>query len=136
MHEVIRPKSLQDAAYTDFEYLICWHGRDGSINYWMFYDAENSQSIKGNVINANDTDNISSIVNNIERGISLSATDLSLNEFEALMQIAENRFVYRIFTDNTSERFAPSQMSFKHRQSNGRYSIQIDLIRSDLKVWK
>lgn len=134
--QLIRPKSLQDAAYEDHEYLIRWIGRDGADYQLMFYDAEFVQKTKGEVINQESATRIESLLESESRGVTLVADDLSRNDLGVILQLFANKFVTRLLKDGTTERYAPDQNSFKWQLSDGRYEIEIKLIQSDLPVWK
>jgi hypothetical protein len=134
--ELIRPKSLQDAAYEDHEYLIRWIGRDGADYQLMFYDAEFERRTKGEVVNAEDSDRIESLIEYESRSVNLMADDLSRGDLAVVLQIFGNKFVTRLFKDGTTERFAPEPNSFKWLLSDGRYEVEIKLAQSQLPVWK
>lgn len=134
--KVIQPESYLNAEYSDNEYLLQWLGRDGSINHFMFYDAILDTQIKSSIINEIDSENISAIVSSITNGLKISVTNLTKNEFLALSQIKENRFITRIKIDGTTERYAPDASSFKYRQSDKRYSLDFSLSYVNTAVWK
>lgn len=134
--KVIRPKSLTDAAYADFEYLIRWIGRDGSDYLYMFYDAEFENRVDTEVINREDSDYIQSLINRVGRSITLTTNDLSLNDLKIIGQILENKRVTRIKKDGTYEYYAPDGNRFNYRLLNGRYELEFDLVMVDIKSWK
>jgi hypothetical protein len=134
--ELIRPRSLQDSAYEDHEYLIRWIGRDGADYQLMFYDAEFEQRTKGEVINQQSATNIETLLENESRTVSLVADDLSRTDLAVVLQLFANKFVTRLLKDGTITRYAPDQNSFKYALSDGRYNVEIKLIQSDLPVWK
>lgn len=133
--ELIRPKSLQDSAYEEFEYLIRWIGRDGADYQLMFYDAEFERRTRGEVINQESSTRIESLIESESRSVTLVADDLSRNDLGVILQLFANKFVTRLLKDGTTERYAPEQNSFKYLLSDGRYEIEIKLIQSDLPVW-
>lgn len=135
-YEIIRPKSLIDGNYADFEYLLRWIGYDGSDLQYMFYDAELKRSVNTEPINLEDADTLQSLVKDVENEITLEAFDLSENDIKVIRQIFENPIVYRIFKDGTSERYAPQRNSFKYRLRNGRYNIEFKLARANTKIWR
>jgi hypothetical protein len=134
--KLIRPKSLDDAAYEPFEFLIGWLGRDGSDYQYMFYDAEFERRVASEVINEQDSTRLQALISKVGRAVTLQADDLSLNDFEIISQILENNYVARIFKDGSFERYAPDANSFKYRQMDGRYELEFKLVLSDLKAWK
>lgn len=133
--KIIRPKSLQDSSFEAYEYLIRWIGRDGSDYLFMFYDAEIQRRTRSEIINSESSTLIESIVSKEEKSITLFADDLSKSDLEVILQLFGNKFVTRIFKDESTERYAPEQNSFKYRELEGRYEIEFTLIASELKVW-
>lgn len=134
--ELVRPKSLNDSSYEAFEYLIRWIGRDGAEYYYMFLDAEISHDIKSDIVNSDSEDNFQALISVISRGLRLQATDLSKNDFEVFLQLAESKYVYRIFKDATIERFVPNPSSFAYKLMDGRYQFAINLIKTDQTAWR
>ena len=134
--KLIRPKSLSDSAYAEFEYLIRWIGRNGADYQYMFYDAEIENRVDTEVINQEDSDNIQSLINRVSRTITLTTNDLSLNDLKIIAQILENKRVTRIKLDGTYEYYAPDGNRFNYRLLNGRYELTFDLVMLDIKSWK
>jgi hypothetical protein len=134
--ELIRPKSLQNAAYEAYEYLIRWIGSDGADYIYMFYDVEIEHKIKNEVINKQDSANIEALAINHNRSIALFADDLSGNDLNIIGQLFDNTFVTRLLKDNTIERYAPDANSFKPRLMHCRYNVEFTLIMTDVTVWK
>ena len=133
--EIVRPKSLQDSAYEEFEYLIRWIGRDGADYQYLFYDAEFRRRTRNNIVNRESSTKIQSLISREEREITLMADDLSYNDLQVLLQMLSNNFVTRIFKDETTERFAPDESSTKYRLMDRRYELEFTLIRTDLAAW-
>lgn len=136
LFKLIRPRSLDNPDYEAFEYLIRWIGRDGSDYLWMFYDATIDLKVSNEVINAQDSSRIQSLVSRVGQSITLQADDLSLNDMLIIGQVMENKFVTRIFKDGTVQRYAPDANSFKYRVTQGRYDIDFKLILADIKSWR
>ena len=134
IYEIVRPKSLTNSDYEDFEYLIRWIGRDGADYQYMFYDAELSNSIKNEIIN--DTGNVEALISAINKKITLTATDLSKTDLLVIGELLENKFVTRLLKDETIERYAPDSNSFKYRLMDGTYSIEFDLIPAQQKAFR
>ena len=134
--ELIRPRSLTDSGYEDYEYLIRWMGRDGSEYLYMFYDAEISKQVSGEVINSEDSAKIQSLVSKVGQGIILQADDLSKNDLDVFLQILENRYVTRLLKAGTVERYAPEPDSFSYRLTGLRYSVSFSLVMVDIRTWK
>lgn len=133
--QIIRPESLTNSDYEEFEYLIRWIGRDGADYQLMFTDVEIRQQTRGEAINTESSTNIENALTRESRAVTLFADDLSRNDLDIVLMIFANRFVTRLKTDGTIERFAPDENSFRKRLSDGRYEISFKLIASDLPVW-
>ena len=133
--KIVRPKSLINSDYEEFEYLIRWIGRDGADYQKMFYDVEIRQQTRGEVINSESSINIENALKSEGISITLFADDLSSNDIDIILMLFANRFVTRLKKDGTIERFAPDENSFKKRLSDGRYEIEFNLIASDLPIW-
>lgn len=134
--ELVRPKSLIDPAYADFEYLIRWIGRDGSEYLYMFYDAEIQHEIKNEVVNKDIASNLKALISAENRSINLKADDFSLNDLQVIGEMFANTYVERLKLDDTTERFAPDANSFKYELMQGRYEIEFTLIMANLVVCK
>lgn len=133
--EIIRPKSLEDSNYEDYEYLIRWIGRDGSDYLLMFYDIEIQRRTRNEIINSESSTNIEALISKEEKAITLFADDLTKNDLTAVLQIFGNKFVTRLKKDDSIERYAPDSNNYKYRLKDGRYEIEITLIATDLTVW-
>lgn len=134
--ELIRPKSVTDSAYADYEYLIRWIGRDGSEYLYMFYDAEIEKRVNTEVVNQESTTNIKSLINSVENRIKLTANDLTFSELKLVAQIFENPIVRRIMIDDTEELYAPENNSLRYQIRLGRYNVEFGLVKTDTKAWK
>lgn len=134
-YKLIRPKSLNDSNYEQFEYLIRWIGRDGAEYIYMFYDAVLQNSVRNQIINSEDEDLIESLPEKEERSLTVTANDLSLNDLNVILEMFSNKFVVRLKKDGTTERLVPKSNSSNRRLRDGRYDIKIELRPYDLKVW-
>ena len=134
--QLIRPKSLTDPVYEDYEYLIRWIGRDGSDYVYMFYDAEVETKIRSEVVNELDSTRVESLIESEGKSVMLTADDLSLSDLQLVGQIMSNKSVTRLLKDGTTERYAPDEGSFKYRLRDGRYNIELTLIAANVKVWR
>lgn len=135
LFEIVRPKSLTDPLYEDYEYLIRWIGRNGADYQLMFYDIEVQRRTRSEIINSESSDNIEALISKEEQSITIFADDLSKNDLIVVLQMLGNKFVTRLKKDDTIERYAPDQNNYKYRLKDGRYEIEITLIASDLRVW-
>jgi hypothetical protein len=134
IYELVRPMSLIDSAYEEFEYLIRWIGRDGSEYLWMFYDAEIRHNVKNEVVNSDSETNIKALIDSESRRISLTANDLTKIELQVIGEMFSNDFVYRILKSSNVERYAPDANSFRYRLMDLKYEIDFDLIMPDMAV--
>lgn len=136
IYELIRPKSLNDPAYEDYEYLLRWIGRDGSDYNYMFYDVEVNTRIRNDVVNSEDSDNIKAIIDKVQNSVTLTANDLTLNGLQLISQILEQTQIQRIKKDGTVDYYAPDSNRFQYRLKNGRYNLEFTLTAVDTKAWK
>lgn len=134
--EIIRPRSLNDSDFEEFEYLIRWIGNDGSDYILMFLDAEFNIRTRNNLINELDSDRIEVLIDSVKRNVTLTAADLSKNDLLIVGQIFENKYVTRLKKDGTTERYAPDSTSFKYRLLDYRYSVSFTLHLPDKPTWK
>ena len=133
--EIVRPKSLQDPAYEEFEYLIRWIGRNGADYLHLFYDARITRRTRNEIINSEDSERIEALISKEQRSVSLFIDDLSRSDLDVILQLFGNKFVTRIKKDSTIERFAPDSNSYRYRKMDGRYEIEFTLMASDLETW-
>lgn len=136
LFQIVRPLSLTDTNYAAYEYLIRWTGRDGADYIYMFYDVEYNIRVQNDIINDKNKDRIEAI--NLTEGasITLTASDLSLNDLQVIRQLMQNKFVTRLKKDGTVDRFAPDGNSFSFRLMDGRYEVSFTLILSSVALWK
>lgn len=134
IYELVRPKSLVDSAYEDFEFLIRWIGRDGSEYLWMFYDAAIQHQIRSEVVNSESESNIKALVSSESRKITLTANDLTKSDLEVLGELFANDYVYRLLKSGSSERYAPDANSFRFRLMDLMYEVEFDLVMPDMAV--
>lgn len=134
--QLVRPKSLDDSNYAEYEFLIRWIGRDGAEYLYMFLDAEVDNKIRTDIVNREDEDRIESIVKDEEKTYTLQADDLSLSDIQIIGQMFSNKYVTRIKKDGTIERLATDSNSYKYRLRDGRYIVEFDLVAVNPVVWK
>lgn len=136
IYEIARPKSLDDSAYEDYEYLIRWIGKDGADYQYMFYNAEFQTRISGSVANRLDADKIESLIESEENEVTLFANDLSKNDLTIIGSLLSCKYVTRLKKDGTAERYATDSNRFKYILIDKRYNIEFTLIMNDCPVWK
>lgn len=132
--ELIRPKSLTDSAYEDFEYVIRWIGRDGSDYLYIFYDAAIQYQVRNEVVNSESESNIEALISSESRKITLTANDLTKNDLIVIGELLVNKYVQRLLRDGSYERYAPDANSFRYRLMDLTYEIEFDLIMPDKAV--
>ena len=111
--EIVRPKSLNNSLFEDFEYLICWRSRTGGFLQYMFYEAEFNNNINGKVINQENT-NIKALNESESQTIILTANDVSRIDYLAISQMFSNTHVFRLKKDGTQIKYAPDRNKFKY----------------------
>ena len=136
LFEIVYPRSYSDESYEDYEYLLCWYGRDGAFYQYMFYDIDIRTRVSANVINSEDSDRIESLITKESRTATLYAEDLSLNDVQIIAQMFANKKIIRLFKDGTTERIALESNSYNRNLTDGRYTISFDIALSDLPTWK
>lgn len=136
IYEIIRPKSLYNADYEEFEYLIRWIGRDGSDYLFMFFDAEIQQKVTNSVINRLQSDNIESLITQDSKNVTLTASDLTKKDVLIITEMFSNKFVTRLKKSGNDERFAVDANSFKYRLLSGTYEVSFTIIANDLQILK
>ena len=134
--QVVRPRSLTDPNYSEYEYLIKWIGRDGSDYVYMFENAEFDIRVKNSLINESDPARIQAVNISEERAIRLTANDLSKNDLAVIAEIFQNKFVTRIKKDGTVERYAPDANSYRWELLDGRYDVSFSLRMHEVSLWK
>lgn len=134
-YKLIRTKSAVNSDFEAFEYLIRWVGRDGSEYLYMFYDARLGIAVDADIVNADTETLMKSINREVSREITLTAVDVSENDFNIMSQILENPFITRIKKDGTTERMSPVNSSLNYRKLNKRYNIDFTLKRANLATW-
>ena len=135
-YRLVRPRSLNDSAFEEFEYLIRWVGRDGSDYLYMFLDAEFDTKIRNNTINEIDEDRIETLVDSENRSVMLKADNLSKSDLLIIGELLASKFVTRLLTDGTTERYVPDSNSYKYRLMNYKYSVSFSLVMASRVVWK
>ena len=136
LYELVRPKSINDSTYEDFEYLIRWIGRNGAEYIYMFYDAEINTRIRAQGINTLDEDNIQSLIDRETNDITLVASDLSKNDLLRMGEMFANKYVTRLKKDGTFERYAVDSNRYKYSLRKKRYRVEFSLIMPEKAVWK
>lgn len=136
LFQVVRPRSLTDPNYAEYEYLIRWTGRDGSDYVYMFENAEFEVRLKNSIISDRNPNMIQSVNIEEDRTIKLTANDLSKNDLSVIAEILQNKFVTRIKIDGTTERYAPDANSYRWELLDGRYEVSFNLRMHEVSLWK
>ena len=136
LFEIVRPNSVDNEAYAEYEYLLRWVGRDGADYQYLFYDAEFDERVRTEVINEKSSTRIESLIDSEERTITLTANDLSENDLKVMSSMLMNKYVTRIKLDGTTERYGVESNSFNYRKSDLRYDLSFDIIQYSRALWK
>ena len=136
LFQVVRPRSLTDPNYAEYEYLIRWTGRDGSDYVYMFENAEFDIRVKNSIINERDSSRIQAVNIEEDRTINMTANDLTENDLSVIAEMFQNKFVTRIKKDGTIERYAPDANSYKYELADGRYEVSFNLKMYEVALWK
>lgn len=144
-YKYIRPKSVGDTNYEDFEYLLAWYGRNGAFHQYMFTDYKQQNNIDSQPINLDDGDKIKSLVQNEERKITLTAENLTYNDFIAMGSICVAPEIIRVYktggtlataTGNSFERVAIDSNSWEIRKTDLRYNLTFNIILESIPLAK
>lgn len=133
--EIITPLSEVDSDYENFEYLLRWIGRDGSDYCYMFHDMEIETRVGNEPVNLKDPQRIKSLSINEERSFTVFVEDISKNDLQVFEEMLINQYVTRIKKDESIERYAVDSNRFRYTLKNGRYRVEINLIKYQRKSW-
>lgn len=134
--KVVTPTSELDSNYEEFEYMLCWYGRDGSFLAYLFTDWEESNNTNASYLNISDKTKITNIIESEERPVRLVAEDLSLNDLKVLTSIFSAKKIIRLFKDGSTERIGIEGNSNRFRQTDGRYNLTFDIIQYERALAK
>lgn len=136
-YKYIRPKSVDDSNYEEFEYLLAWYGRNGAYHQKMFTDHEQENDIDGQPLNLKDEDYIQSLIQSEERQIMLTAENLTYNDYIAMTSIMVATRIIRVYktggtlaTDsgNSFERVTIVPGSWRIRKTDLRYNLSFSIL--------
>ena len=130
----IIPDSESDSNYADFEFMLVWKHRNGAYCQYLFTDWEHSRSIDAKPINKDDSDNMENLIKSVERVVTLTAEDVSLNDLEAISSILEAKKILRLYKDGTTERIGLDNNSFDYQQSGKRYNLKFNIFLYNKRV--
>jgi len=138
--EIIRPQSESNIVYEEYEWLLAWFSREGSLVYWMFKDWRQSTQSDVDVQNVTDKDLISNTINSEERVVELVAEDITRDQLQAFQDLKTSKNVYRIHRDDSVlyddsyEKLALLNNAFEIRNRNQRFTVSLQIQRYELAI--
>ena len=132
--ELLTPDSATNTDAESYEYYLVWLAPDGGVYSWLFEDFEQRQRVSGEIINTK-TKNITKYFSGAENVITLTAEDLSENEFDSIVTILRAKMVRRYYKNNTFDELAIVTDSYSKPKSQYRYSFQFDVQKIDSPIW-
>ena len=138
--EIVRPESESNIIYEEYEWLLAWFARNGSLVYWLFKDWQQLDEADVDVENVNDQDNISNTINSERRRVEIFAEDITRDELKAFQDLKTSKNVYRIYrndsqiSDLTYEKLALNSNDIEVRQRNQRFTIRLRVQRYELPI--
>ena len=127
IYKLIHPDSVNDPAYTQFEYMLGWYDFNGVWQQYLFTDWDNVANFDNEVYNKTNTAQVGSVNKNEEFIVNLTVDDATYNDLLVFLSIFRAEKVYRIYTNNTYEVVAPMSNSIKYQQRGIRYKFSFDL---------
>lgn len=132
----IVPKSESDPNHEDFEYLLVWRGRDGSLLTLMFTNREFGVSAKTTVFNESDEFSIQNFVDSEANTVDLVSEDLTFDETEIYRSIYAQKFAIRLKKNGSQERLAIESNKLVIVRTDLRYNLEIKLRLPELALPK
>jgi hypothetical protein len=133
--EYITPDSGFNSAAESYEFFLMWQAPDGSVNSWLFTDYVEKLQVNGQIINEQTT-NINKIYSGAKNTITLTAEDLTENEFNTLTDILRAKIVQRILKNGTTQNVAIFTDSFEKQKSQQRYKFEFEIQLMDKPILK
>jgi hypothetical protein len=138
--ELIRPQSETNIIYEEYEWLLAWFSRSGSLTYWMFKDWQQSDDADVDAQNVKDKDLIGNTINSEQRIVELIAEDITRDQLKAFQDLKTSKNVYRIHRSDTVlydepfEKLALNNNQIQMRQRNQRFTISLQIQRHELAL--
>ena len=136
--EVIRPDSESNIVYEEYEWLLAWFSRSGSLVYWLFKDWVQGTDSDVDAQNLTDKDKISNTINSEDRVVELVAEDITRDQLKAFQDLKTTKNIYRIHRDDTVlysdlyEKLAVINNGFNIRNRNQRFTVTVRIQRYEL----
>ena len=130
-YKIVIPESESDANYADYEYMLGWFDVNGNWQQHLFTDWSNKIEYTNTVFNKNLKDRIGAVSKEINKIVTLTIDDCSLNDLKIYRSIFETEKLFRIFKDGTTEIVATNSNSMKFEQRGIRFSFSFDLIHAE-----
>ena len=118
-----------------YEFFLIWQSPDGSVNSWLFTDYIEKLQVNGQIINEQTT-NINKIFSGAKNTITLTAEDLTENEFNTLTDILRAKIVQRIYKNGNTQNVAIFTDSFEKQKSQHRYKFEFEIQLIDKPILK
>lgn len=126
--KVVRPKSVTNPAFAEYEWLLEWYSTQGTPAQYMFTDWNTSERVDTNPINLETTE-IKSIISNKQILVTLVAEDVKREDLPAFQSLGVSKNVARVSPDGTRERVAIRDSAIEWINSKQRFQIQITVQR-------
>jgi hypothetical protein len=120
------PESATDTAANDYEFMLQWIGTDGGVYNWLFTDFEINQRVTGNIINEKNG-NISKIFTGAKNSFTLTAEDITQQQFEVLRSMQRSNILRRVYTDGSFDNLAIISDRSSYIKSQRRYKLDIEV---------
>ena len=130
------PESKFDSGLERFEYLLQWIGTDGGLYQWMFYDFERKTEIDGTVINTKSTQNIGKLFKSAFQTVTLYAEDLNFSEVTAIENMLRSKTLQRVFKDGSINNLAVKSDSISIKQTDSRYTVELEVYEVEKPILK
>jgi len=133
--EYIIPESESNPEAENYEFFLMWQAPNGSVNSWLFADYIEKLQLNGQIINEQTT-NINKIYSGAKNTITLTAEDLTENEFNTLTDILRAKIVQRIYKNGNIHNVAIFSDSFEKQKNQHRYKFEFEIQLIDKPILK
>jgi hypothetical protein len=127
IYELRTPESYTNPDYEQYEYMLSWISTSGEQYNWLFTDWGIKTKTDTEVLNDQFANSIKSLIQSETTQFELVAEDLSPSEFRVISTILKAKDVFRLYKNGDVERVAVLSNSYNYRQSDQRFSLQIDI---------
>lgn len=133
--QYIRPDSFADLTAQVYEYYLVWIGLDGSVGQWLFENSLIIKSRDASVVNTRN-ENITKLITNANRVVSVIAEDLSENEFDTIAKIIDSVEVWRVYRDGSKNKVSIATNEIEKPKSQFRYNLEIEIVEQQDKIMR